>query len=64
MTDKENKKLKRIADESEDLSVKTGALILLDKTEEAMQVYSQLDKTVRESFADYPICKFCPDIAN
>ena len=64
LTDKENKRLKRIADESEDLSVKTGALILLDKTEEAMQVYSLLDKSVRESFADYPICRFCPDIAS
>ena len=64
LADKEIRRLSGIADdENMDLSVKTGALILLDKSEEAKKTYSMLDKRVQESFDDYPICRFCPDLA-
>ena len=62
LTDKEINRLNRIAVESEDLSLKIGALILADKVDEAKKIYAMLDKRVQEIFVDYPICRFCPDI--
>ena len=63
LTDKEIKRLSKIAEECEDLSLKTGALILVDKADEAKNTYAMLDKRVQESFIDYPICRFCPGLA-